>query len=33
VGPGPRIRGWVAAFGGDEESHYHRRWRVLGEIF
>jgi hypothetical protein len=28
VGPGPRARGWAAAFGGDEEAHYRRRWRV-----
>jgi hypothetical protein len=26
VGPGPRVRGWVAAFGVDEEAHYRRRW-------
>jgi hypothetical protein len=25
VGSGPRVRGWAAAFGGDEEAHY-RRW-------
>jgi hypothetical protein len=29
VGPGPRVRGWAAAFGGDEEAHYRRRWRAL----
>jgi hypothetical protein len=23
VGLGPRVRGWAAAFGGDEEAHYH----------
>jgi hypothetical protein len=23
-GPGPRVRGWAAAFGGDEEAHYRR---------
>jgi hypothetical protein len=28
VGPGPRVRGWAAAFGGDEEAHYRRRWHV-----
>jgi predicted alpha/beta hydrolase family esterase len=28
VGPGPRVRGWVVAFGGDEEAHYRMRWRV-----
>jgi hypothetical protein len=28
VGPGPRVRGWAAAFGGDEEAHYHRWWRA-----
>jgi hypothetical protein len=26
VGPGPRVRGWVAAFGVDEEPHYRGRW-------
>jgi hypothetical protein len=26
VGPGPRVRGWAAAFGGDEDAHYRRRW-------
>jgi hypothetical protein len=25
VGPGPRARGWFAAFGGGEETHYRRR--------
>jgi hypothetical protein len=29
VGPGPRARDWVVGFGGGEEAHYHRRWRVL----
>jgi hypothetical protein len=29
VGPGPRARGWSAAFGGDEEAHYRRRWHAL----
>jgi hypothetical protein len=28
VGPGPRARGWAAAFDGDEETHYRRRWRA-----
>jgi hypothetical protein len=28
VGPGPRARGWSAAFGGGEEAHYRRRWRA-----
>jgi hypothetical protein len=28
VGLGPRFRGWPAAFGGDEEAHYRRRWRA-----
>jgi hypothetical protein len=28
VGPGPRARGWTAAFSGDEEAHYRRRWRA-----
>jgi hypothetical protein len=28
MGPGPRARGWAAAFDGDEEAHYHRRWRA-----
>jgi hypothetical protein len=28
VGPGPRARGWAAAFGKDEEVHYRRRWRA-----
>jgi hypothetical protein len=28
VGLGPRVRGWAAAFGGDEETHYRRRWRA-----
>jgi hypothetical protein len=28
VGLGPRVRGWAAAFGGDEEVHYRRRWRA-----
>jgi hypothetical protein len=28
VGPGPRVRGWAAAFGGDEEAHYRRWWHV-----
>jgi hypothetical protein len=28
VGPGPHARGWATAFGGDEEAHYRRRWRV-----
>jgi hypothetical protein len=28
VGPGPRVRGWAAAFGRDEEAHYRRRWRA-----
>jgi hypothetical protein len=28
VGPGPRARGWSAAFGGDEEAHYRRRWHA-----
>jgi predicted alpha/beta hydrolase family esterase len=28
VGLGPRVRGWAAAFGGDEEAHYRRRWRA-----
>jgi hypothetical protein len=27
-GPGPRVRGWVAAFGRDEEAHYRRWWRA-----
>jgi hypothetical protein len=27
-GPGPHVRGWAAAFGGDEEVHYRRRWRA-----
>jgi hypothetical protein len=25
VGLGPRVRGWAAAFGGDEEAHYRGR--------
>jgi hypothetical protein len=45
VVPSPRVRGWAAAFGGDEEVHCGRRWRaphaavrcrrwrVLGETF
>jgi hypothetical protein len=28
VGPGPRVRGWASAFGGDEEAHYRRRWHA-----
>jgi hypothetical protein len=28
VGSGPRVRGWAAAFGGDKEAHYRRRWRA-----
>jgi hypothetical protein len=28
MAPGPRARGWSAAFGGGEEAHYHRRWRA-----
>jgi hypothetical protein len=28
MGPGPRVRGWAAAFGGDEEAYYRRRWRA-----
>jgi hypothetical protein len=28
VGPGPRVRDWSTAFGGDEEAHYCRRWRA-----
>jgi hypothetical protein len=28
VGLGPRVRGWSAAFDGDEEAHYRRRWRA-----
>jgi hypothetical protein len=28
VGLSPRARGWSAAFGGDEEAHYRRRWRA-----
>jgi hypothetical protein len=28
VGPCPRVRGWAAAFGGDEEAHYRRWWRA-----
>jgi hypothetical protein len=28
MGPGPRARGWGAAFGGDEEAHYRGRWRA-----
>jgi hypothetical protein len=28
VGPGPRVRGWAAAFGGGEEAHYRRRWHA-----
>jgi hypothetical protein len=28
VGPGPRARGWSAAFGGGEEVHYRRRWHA-----
>jgi hypothetical protein len=26
VGPGPRVRGWVVVFGGDEEADYSGRW-------
>jgi hypothetical protein len=29
MGPGPRVRGWAAAFGGDEEAHYRRRRPAL----
>jgi hypothetical protein len=25
VGPGPRVRGWAAAFGEEEETHYRRQ--------
>jgi hypothetical protein len=25
-GPGPHVRDWAAAFGGDEEEHYRGRW-------
>jgi hypothetical protein len=25
MGPGTRVRGWSAAFGGDEEAHYRGR--------
>ena len=28
MGLGPRVRGWAAAFGGDEEAHYRGRWRA-----
>jgi hypothetical protein len=28
MGPGPRARGWSAAFGGGDEAHYRRRWRA-----
>jgi hypothetical protein len=28
MGPGPRVRGWAAAFDGDEEAYYRRRWRA-----
>jgi hypothetical protein len=28
VGPGPHVRGWAAAFGGDEDAHYRRQWRA-----
>jgi hypothetical protein len=28
VGPGPRARGWSAAFGGGEETHHRGRWRT-----
>jgi hypothetical protein len=28
VGPGPRARGWFAAFGGGEETHNRRRWHA-----
>jgi hypothetical protein len=28
VGPGPRTRGWAAAFGRDEGMHYHRWWHA-----
>jgi hypothetical protein len=28
MGPGPRARGWSAAFGGGEEAHYRGRWRA-----
>jgi hypothetical protein len=28
MGPSPRVRGWAAAFSGDEGAHYRRRCRA-----
>jgi hypothetical protein len=31
VGPSPRVRGWSATFGGDEEAHYCG-WRFAPHV-